>query len=55
MVGDRLYTDIALGKAGISTILVLSGETKSEDLRASEFIPDIIVNDLADLIVQLEK
>jgi 4-nitrophenyl phosphatase len=28
MIGDRLYTDIALGKAGIMTILVLSGETK---------------------------
>jgi 4-nitrophenyl phosphatase len=55
MVGDRLYTDIALGKAGISTILVLSGETKSEDLKTSEFIPDIVGNDLGDLIVQLEK
>jgi 4-nitrophenyl phosphatase len=55
MIGDRLYTDIALGKAGISTILVLSGETKSEDLKTSEFIPDIVGNDLGDLIVQLEK
>ena len=55
MVGDRLYTDIALGKAGIATILVLSGETKSEDLEKSKFQPDIVVNDLADLIEQLEK
>ena len=31
MIGDRLYTDIAMGNAGIKTILVLSGETK-EDL-----------------------
>ncbi len=27
MVGDRLYTDIALGKTGLATVLVLSGET----------------------------
>ena len=34
--GDRLYTDIAMGKAaGITSILVLSGETKSDDLAAS--------------------
>lgn len=55
MVGDRLYTDIALGKAGIATILVLSGETKSEDLEKSEFQPDIAVKDLKDLLAQLEK
>ena len=55
MIGDRLYTDIALGKAGIKTILVLSGETKSEDLEKSEFKPDIVVNDLKDLLDQLEK
>jgi 4-nitrophenyl phosphatase len=55
MIGDRLYTDIALGKAGIKTILVLSGETKSEDLEYSEFKPDIVVNDLKDLLDQLEK
>ncbi|HEY59894.1 MAG TPA: HAD-IIA family hydrolase [Anaerolineae bacterium] len=50
MVGDRLYTDIALGKAGIKTILVLSGETKLEDLEGSEFQPDLIVEDLAELV-----
>ena len=50
MVGDRLYTDIALGKAGIKTILVLSGETKLEDLKGSEFQPDLIVEDLAELV-----
>ena len=36
MVGDRLYTDIALGaEAGISTALVLSGESSAEDAAAS--------------------
>ncbi len=55
MVGDRLYTDIALGKAGLKTILVLSGETNLEDIKTSEFKPDIIVNDLADLLKKIKK
>ncbi len=55
MIGDRLYTDIALGGAGIKTVLVLSGETKMEDLEGSEFKPDIIVNDLRDLLNQIRK
>ena len=38
MIGDRLYTDIALGSStGITTVLVLSGETKLEDLKDSLF------------------
>ena len=55
MIGDRLYTDIALGKAGIKTVLVLSGETKAEDLAASEFKADIVVEDLGDLLNQMKK
>ena len=55
MIGDRLYTDIALGGAGIKTVLVLSGETKTEDLVGSEFKPDITVNDLRDLLNQIRK
>jgi HAD superfamily hydrolase (TIGR01457 family) len=40
MVGDRLYTDIALGAtSGITTCLVLSGETRSEDLINSPYQP----------------
>jgi ribonucleotide monophosphatase NagD (HAD superfamily) len=49
MVGDRLYTDIALGKTGCATVLVLSGETRQEDLLGSPFQPDRIAIDLADL------
>ena len=40
-VGDRLYTDVATGvKNGARGILVLSGETKAEDLEKSEIQPD---------------
>jgi 4-nitrophenyl phosphatase len=49
MVGDRLYTDIALGRWGITTALVLSGETKTADLVSSEFKPDLVVADIAEM------
>ncbi|GAB4480144.1 MAG: HAD-IIA family hydrolase [Anaerolineales bacterium] len=58
MIGDRLYTDIALGQAAnILTILVLSGETKLEDVSASPFQPDFIFENLgkvAESLAQLE-
>ncbi len=50
MVGDRLYTDIALGRTGLKTILVLSGETALSDLDGSEYQPDVTVADLAGLV-----
>lgn len=49
MVGDRLYTDIALGQWGIATVLVLSGETKEADLVGSAYKPDIVLRDIAEL------
>jgi len=50
MVGDRLYTDIAMGVgAGICSILVLSGETTREDLAASAIRPDFVFTDLGEL------
>lgn len=50
MVGDRLYTDIALGQTtGLVTCLVLSGETRVEDLANSPYQPTYIFPDLAGL------
>ena len=47
MIGDRLYTDIALGQnAGIPCVLVLSGETRAGDLAPSRFKPDHVLDDL---------
>lgn len=51
-VGDRLYTDIAIGsKSNAVTILVLTGETKEEDLKKSDVKPTLIFDSLK----QLEK
>jgi HAD superfamily hydrolase (TIGR01457 family) len=50
MVGDRLYTDIALGQAGIATVLVLTGESKIEDLETSPYKPDLIVENVGELL-----
>jgi 4-nitrophenyl phosphatase len=49
MVGDRLYTDIALGKAGITTILVLSGEAKRSDIPNAPVKPDYVFENIAAL------
>jgi 4-nitrophenyl phosphatase len=47
MIGDRLYTDIALGAtAGIPTILVLSGETKADEVAGSPHQPSYIFQNL---------
>ncbi len=50
MVGDRLYTDIAMGGKGIRTVLVLSGETGMEDLHVSPFCPDGVVSSVKELV-----
>ncbi len=46
MVGDRLYTDIALGQnSGITTCLVLL-ERRSADIEGSEFQPNYVFTNL---------
>ncbi len=50
MIGDRLYTDIAMGQqSGITSILVLSGETQTGDLENSPFKPDLIATHLGEV------
>ncbi len=50
IVGDRLYTDIALGKNnGLLSVLVLSGETKIEDVNDSNS-PDIILDGIGEIL-----
>lgn len=49
-VGDRLYTDVATGvKNGSNGILVLTGETKLEDVENSDVKPDIIFESLKEI------
>ncbi len=55
MVGDRLYTDIALGKAGVQTALVLSGETKQSDLEKSDITPNSVHENLAEMAQILQS
>lgn len=55
MVGDRLYTDIALGAAGITTVLVLSGETQPGDIPGAPHQPDLVKQDLAELGATLRQ
>jgi len=57
IIGDRLYTDIAMGRrAGTRTILVLSGETTAEVAAVAGDKPDLIVANvgvLADLLTNV--
>jgi len=55
MVGDRLYTDIALGRHGLITVMVLGGEACLEDLQDSEIQPDYVVENLEGLASLLQK
>ena len=50
--GDRLYTDIALGKKhGVTAILVLTGETQMSDVDAATEAekPDFVFPSLAEV------
>ncbi|SHF85958.1 4-nitrophenyl phosphatase [Caldanaerobius fijiensis DSM 17918] len=55
IVGDRLYTDIKTGiNAGITSILVLTGETKEEDLEKSDVRPDYVLHSIGDIVSLME-
>lgn len=50
VIGDRLYTDIALGtNHGVTSILVMTGETTLDLLNASKNKPDIVAERLSDI------
>lgn len=49
-VGDRLYTDIAIGvNNNVTSILVLTGETKLDELECSAIQPDFVFESLGEL------
>ena len=55
VIGDRIYTDIKSGiSAGVTTVLVLSGETTREILDASPEKPDYVMES-ADEILKILK
>src|SRR5206468_3443458 len=50
MVGDRIYTDMAMAqRAGAMAVLVLSGEASEADAAAMDEPPDLIVADVGEL------
>ncbi|MEZ4888249.1 MAG: HAD-IIA family hydrolase [Chitinophagales bacterium] len=52
MIGDTLGTDILGGiQMGYRTILCLTGVSKRKDLENSAFVPDIIVDSVADIVL----
>ena len=51
IVGDRLLTDIAMAdELGMSSVLVLTGVTKLDDLADSHVQPDFVVRSLRNLL-----
>ena len=56
VVGDRIYTDIKSGlNAGITGILVMSGETTPEILAQSEEKPHLVLQDAGEILDQLKR
>ena len=53
-IGDRLETDI-LGavRAGISSLMVLSGVSSKEDLKTSDYQPNWVMDDIREVTVAL--
>jgi len=56
VVGDRIYTDVKSGlNAGITGILVLSGETTREILEASEDKPHLVLENAGEILAALKE
>jgi glycerol-1-phosphatase len=51
VVGDNVASDIAGGRrAGLTTILVLTGTSRREDIDGADLVPDLVLPDLAALV-----
>ncbi len=51
MVGDRIETDIVMGKRlGLTTVLVLTGITAADDPRIAEVAPDLVLPSIRELL-----
>ena len=51
VVGDRIETDIVMGRrAGLATVLVLSGITRADDARIAEIRPDAVLPSVRGLL-----
>lgn len=56
VIGDRIYTDIQSGlNAGITGILVMSGETTQEILDGSPNKPHFVLTDASEILRQLNE
>ena len=56
VVGDRIYTDVKSGlNAGITGILVLSGETTREILDASADKPHLVLEDASEILAAIRQ
>ena len=51
VIGDRIYTDVKSGiNAGTLAVLVMSGETTEEILKASDVKPDLVLKDASEIM-----
>ena len=56
IIGDRIYTDIALGAYnGFTSIMVLSGESKQKDIETSDAKPTLVYESLKEITKDLKK
>lgn len=56
VVGDRIYTDILVAvNAKVDSVMVLSGETKLEDLKKYDYSPTYIISSIKELPDLLKK
>ena len=51
IVGDRIETDIVMGKrGGLATVLVLTGITRAHDPRIAEAGPDLVLGSIREIV-----